>query len=59
MIVDMIRKTHPKAILNGSLGILILAIELVTEHVPANTRDLLTTNWMSDKSRPVKMKQVT
>jgi hypothetical protein len=59
MIVDMIMKTHPKAIPNCSLGILMSAIELVTEHVPANTRDLLSTNWMSDKSRPVKANQVT
>jgi hypothetical protein len=59
MIVDTIRKTHPKAIPNGSLGILISAIELVAEHVPAKTRDLLTTNWMSDKSRPVKTMQIT
>jgi hypothetical protein len=59
MIINTIRKTHPKAIPNGSLGMLISAIELVAEHVPANTRDLLTTNWMSDKSRPVKTKQVT
>jgi hypothetical protein len=59
MIVDTIKKTYPKAIPNGSLGMLILAIELVAEHVPANIRDLLTTNWMSDKSRPVKTKLVT
>jgi hypothetical protein len=59
MIVDTIRKTHPKGISNGSLGILISTIELVAIHVPAKTRDLLTTNWISDKSRPVKMKQVT
>jgi hypothetical protein len=59
MIVDTIRKTYPKAIPNGSLGMLISAIELVVEHVPTKTRDLLTTNWMSDKSRPVKTKQIT
>jgi hypothetical protein len=59
MIVDTIRKAHPKAIPNGSLGMLISAIKLVAEHVPAKTRDLLTTNWMSDKSKPVKTKQVT
>jgi hypothetical protein len=59
MIVDTTRKTHPKAIPNDSLGILISAIELVAEHVPAKTRDLLTTNWMSDKSRPVKTKQIS
>jgi hypothetical protein len=59
MIVDTIKKTYPKAIPNGSLGMLILAIELVAEHVPANIRDLLTTNSMSDKSRPVKTKLVT
>jgi hypothetical protein len=56
MIVDTIRKTHPKAIPNGSLGILISAIKLVAEHVLVKTRDLLTTNWMSDKFRPVKTK---
>jgi hypothetical protein len=55
----MIRKTHPKGIPNGSLGMLISAIELVPEHVPVKTRDLLTTNWMSDKSKQVKTKQVT
>jgi hypothetical protein len=59
MIVVMIRKTYPKAIPNGSLGMLISAIQLVAERVPAKTRDLLTTNSMSDKSRPVKTKQVT
>jgi hypothetical protein len=42
MIVDMIRKTHPKAIPNGSLGMLISAIKLVVVHVPAKTRDFLT-----------------
>jgi hypothetical protein len=42
MIVDTIRKTHPKGISNGSLGILISTIELVAIHVPAKTRDLLT-----------------
>jgi hypothetical protein len=56
MIVDMIRKTHPKGIPNGSLGMLILAIDLVAVHVPAKTKDLLATTWMSDKSRPVKTK---
>jgi hypothetical protein len=56
MIVDTIRKTHPKGIPNGSLVILMLTIKLVVVHVPAKTRDMLTTNWMSDKSRPVKMK---
>jgi hypothetical protein len=56
MIVDTIRKTHAKAIPNSSLGMLISAIELVVEHVPAKTRDLFTTNWMSDKSRLVKTK---
>jgi hypothetical protein len=59
MIVDTIRKTHPKAIPNGSLGMLISTIELVVEHVPVKIRDVLTTNWMSDKSRSVKTKQVT
>jgi hypothetical protein len=59
MIVDIIRKTYPKAIPNGSLDMMISAIELVVEHVPAKTRDLLTTKWMSDKSKPVKTKQVT
>jgi hypothetical protein len=59
MIVNTIRKTHPKAIPNGSLGMLISDIELVAEHVPSKTRDLLTTNWMSDKSRRVKTKQIT
>jgi hypothetical protein len=44
MIVDTIRKTHPKAIPNGSLGMLISAIELVAEQVPAKTWDRLTTN---------------
>jgi hypothetical protein len=58
MIVDTIRKTHPKGIPNGSLGMLISTIELVAVHVPAQTRDLFITNWMSDKSRPVKTKQV-
>jgi hypothetical protein len=56
MIVDTIRKTHPKAIPNNSLGMVISAIKLVAEHVPAKTRDLLTTNWMSGKSRSVKTK---
>jgi hypothetical protein len=56
MIVDTIRKTYPKAIPNDSLGKLISTIKLIVEHVPAKTRDFLTTNWMSDKSRPVKMK---
>jgi hypothetical protein len=31
MIIDMIRKTHPKGIPNGSQGMLILANELVAE----------------------------
>jgi hypothetical protein len=44
MIVDTIRKTHPKAIPNGSLGMLISANELIAEHVLAKTRDLLTIN---------------
>jgi hypothetical protein len=56
MIADTIRKTRPKGIPNGSLGMLKSAIKLVAEHVPVNARDLLTTNWMSDKSRPVKTK---
>jgi hypothetical protein len=55
----MIRKTHPNGIPNGSLGILISAIELVVEHVPVNARDILTANWMSHNFRPVKAKQVT
>jgi hypothetical protein len=59
MIANMIRKTHPKPIPNGSLDMLISAIELIAKHVPAKTNDLLTTNWMSNKSRPVKMNQVT
>jgi hypothetical protein len=59
MIVDMIRKAHPKGIPNGSLGMLISAIKQVAVHVPAKTRDLLTTTWMSNKSRPVKTKEVT
>jgi hypothetical protein len=59
MIVDTIRKTHPKAIPNDSLSMLILAIELVAKHVLAKTRDLLTNNWMSDKSRLVKTEQIT
>jgi hypothetical protein len=58
MILDTIRKTHPKAIPNGSLGMLISAIELVAKHVPAKTRDHLTSNWMSGRSRLVKMKRV-
>jgi hypothetical protein len=58
MIVDTIRKTHLQGISDDSLGMLISTIELVAEHVPV-ARDLLTTNWMSDKSRPVKTKQVT
>jgi hypothetical protein len=37
----------PKGIPNGSLGVLISAIELVAKHVPVNVRDILTTNWMS------------
>jgi hypothetical protein len=59
MIVDMIRKAHPKGIPNDSLGMLISAIKLVAVHVPAKTRDLLTTTWMSDKYRPVKTKHIT
>jgi hypothetical protein len=59
MIVGMIRRTHLKGIPNGSLGMLILAIDLVAVHVPTKTRDLLTSTWMSDKSRPVKTKQAT
>jgi hypothetical protein len=59
MIIDTIRKTHPKAVPNGSLGMLISAIKMVAEHIPSKTRDLLTTIWMSDKSRPMKTKQVT
>jgi hypothetical protein len=59
MIVDTIRKTHPKGILNGSLGFLISTINLVVVHVPAKTRDLLTSTWMSGKSRPVKTKKIT
>jgi hypothetical protein len=59
MIVDTIMKTHPKGILNGSRGMLISTINLVAVHVPAKTRDLLTSTWMSDKSIPVKTKQVT
>jgi hypothetical protein len=59
MIVDTIRKTHLRGVRNGSLGKLISAIELAAEHVPVKARDLLTTNWMSDKHMPVKVKQVT
>jgi hypothetical protein len=59
MIVDMIRITHPKGIQNASLGMLILAIDLVAVQVPSKTWDLLTSTWMSDKSRPVKRKQAT
>jgi hypothetical protein len=59
MIVDTIRKTLPKGIPNGPLGMLISTINLVAVHVPSKTRDLLTSTLMSDKSRPVKMKQVT
>jgi hypothetical protein len=59
MIVDMIRKTHPKDIPNSSLGMLISTIELVAVHVPTKIRDLVTTNWMSGKSRPMKTNQVT
>jgi hypothetical protein len=44
MIIDMIRKNHPKGIPNGSLGMLISAIELAAEHVPVNASDILTTN---------------
>jgi hypothetical protein len=58
MIVDMIWKTHPKGILNGFLGMLISTIDLVVVHVLAKTMDQLTSTWMSDKSRPVKTKQV-
>jgi hypothetical protein len=54
----MIRKTHPKGIPNGPLGILISVIKLVAEHVPINASDILTTNWMRNKPRPVKTKQV-
>jgi hypothetical protein len=43
MIVDMIRKAHPKVIPNSSMDMLISAIELVAVNVPAKTRDLLTT----------------
>jgi hypothetical protein len=39
MIVDMIRKAHPKGIPNGSLGMLISAIEHIAVHAPAKTRD--------------------
>jgi hypothetical protein len=42
MIVDTTRKTHPKDIPNGSLGMPISAIDLVAVHVPAKIRDLLT-----------------
>jgi hypothetical protein len=56
MIVDTMRKTHPKDILNGSLGMLISVIDLVAVHVPIKTRDLLISIWMSDKSRLVKTK---
>jgi hypothetical protein len=56
MIVDTIRKTHPKALPNGSLGMMISAIKLVAKHVPAKTKDLLTILWMSDKSRLLKTK---
>jgi hypothetical protein len=42
MIVDTIRKTHPKGIPNGSMTMLISAIDLVAVHVLAKTRDLLT-----------------
>jgi hypothetical protein len=59
MLVDTIKKTHPKGILNGSLGTLISAIDLVAVHVPTKTRDLLSSTWMSDKSRLVKTKQIT
>jgi hypothetical protein len=52
----MIRKTHPKSIPNDSLGMVILVIELVAEHVPVNARDILTTNSMSHNPRPVNMK---
>jgi hypothetical protein len=56
MILDTIRKTHPKGIPNVSLGMLISAIDLVAVHVLGKARDLLTTTWMSDKSRLVKTK---
>jgi hypothetical protein len=59
MIVDTIRKTHPKGIPNGSMGMLISAIDLVAVHIQSKTRDLLTTTRKSDMSRPVRMKQVT
>jgi hypothetical protein len=55
----MISKTHPKGIRNGSLGNLISPIELVAEYVLVNASDIITTNWMSHNSRPVKAKQVT
>jgi hypothetical protein len=42
MIVDTIRKTHPKGIPNGSLGMQISTIDLVAVHVPAKARNLLT-----------------
>jgi hydroxymethylglutaryl-CoA reductase len=42
MIVDTIRKNHPKGITNGSLGMLISTINLVKVYVIAKTRDLLT-----------------
>jgi hypothetical protein len=56
MIIDMIRKTHPKGIPNGSRGILISAIVMVAEHVPINASNILTTNWMRHNLRLVKMK---
>jgi hypothetical protein len=48
-----------KFILAKSGCYMISAIKLVAVLVPGKTRDLLTTTWMSDKSRPVKMKKVT
>jgi hypothetical protein len=56
MIVDTIRKTHPKGIPNSYLDMLISTINLVAVHVPAKTGDLLTSTWMSDKSRSVMTK---
>jgi hypothetical protein len=53
------KKTHPKGIPNGSLGMLISTIELVAEHVLVNARDILTTNWMSHNPRPMKTKHTT
>jgi hypothetical protein len=56
MIIDMIRKSHPKGIPNGSLGFLTLAIELIAKLVPVNASDILTTNSMRHNPRPVKTK---